>query len=287
MQKKAFIYIRKVPPYPYPFVEQGLEKCGYKKNIKYLTQFREGDILPIDLLVTWTLWRHTTKRACADAHHRIRGTTLCMEHGFIRHIQNKEYYQLALRRNYDPGINGSGDIIIGDEHRWDSWKIPLKPWRKTGTHVLVCVQRGVRKQDPDITHGADWANLVFDKIRKHTDRPIHWRPHPGNHRPCLPSGNRVPDKIIRPHSESYEDNLKDAWCTVVYSSTAANQSIISGVPVLFDGQYIMLHKLAGRIKHIENPPMGDRLPELRRKAWAQWSSEELSDGTAFKHILQL
>lgn len=242
--------------------------------------------MPWDLLVTWTLWRYTSRRQCADAHHGIRGTTFCMEHGWIKNIDKREYFQLAVRRDMGPGINGAGDFIHGDGDRWKSWGIKIDPWRKTGSHVLVCVQRGVRPQDPDITHGADWPDTIYDKIRRYTDRPIHWRPHPGNHRPCLPTHGRKPDKIIDPFRESMEQNLKDAWCVVIYSSTVANEAIIKGVPVLFDGQSIMLQNLARRIKHIENPFVGDRTPELERCAWAQWNTKELSTGEPFRKLLE-
>ena len=282
---RAFIYVRKTAPYPHFDIWRGLEKCGYGREIKYLTHFRDGDIMPWDLLVTWTLWRHTTRRNCADAHTRIRGTTFCMEHGWIKNIHGKEYYQLAVRRGYGPGMNGAGDTVPGDGTRWKSWKLKLEPWRKTGSHVLVCMQRGVRPQDPDITHGPEWANIAYDKIKRYTDRPIHWRPHPGNHRPCLPSGDRKPDKIIDPFRESMAQNLKDAWCVVIYSSTVANEAIISGIPVLFDGQSIMLQKLAKRIKHIEDPFVGDRTLELEKCAWAQWNNAELSSGLPFKRLL--
>lgn len=266
-------------------VREGLDKLGYEIQCKYDDHLEQGSVWPCDLIVTWTLWRHTARRLNSDAHQKLGGSVLCMENGFIRSVGGRRYYQLAWRQGEGSGINGQGVFPIGDDSRWKSWNVRMAPWRGNGKHILICAQRGVREHDPDITHGSNWPDTVIEKIRRYTDRPIYFRPHPGNKRPCLPKRKSV-DRIIDPHKESLEQNLRGAWCTVVYSSTSATDSILAGVPVCYDGESVMCQDLCGRIKHIENPPRGDRDAVLSKLAWGQWNSDELESGEAFRHVLQ-
>lgn len=289
MKPAAYCYVRKddcVPPkWPGIWVKQGLEKVGYENRCKYMVQFENGLIYPFDLIITWTLWKHCHRRYAADEHKKLGGSTLCMENGFLRSIHGRPYYQLGWRVGLGSGINGQGSFPAGDDSRWKAWNVDLKPWRSTGSHILVCAQRGVRPDDPDITHGSNWPDSVIPRIRAVSDRPIWFRPHPGNKRPCLPKNCKV-DRIIDPEKESLEQNLKDAWCSVVYTSTAATDSIVNGIPVCYDGPKIMCHELAGRVKDMENPPMLDREEVFSRLAWGQWNLEELASGEAFRHVLQ-
>lgn len=266
-------------------VKQGLEKAGFNNRCKYAMVSRTEVMLPWDLLVCWTMWSKTARVRASDDLAKIGGKTLCMENGWIGYIKGIKHYQLAWRVGNGSGINGQGEAPVGDDSRWKSWGIELAPWRKQGKHILVCAQRGMRPDDPDITHGEDWPDKVVAKIRKYTDRPIHFRPHPGNNRPCIPKIHKV-EKIINSRQESLEENMKDAWCGVVYSSTAANEMLVQGIPVCYDGVSIMCKNIAGRVKEVDNPPLLDRETEMKKLAWYQWSNAELSSGMAFKHVLE-
>ena len=265
-------------------VKAGLERAGFNNRCKYANVAKVEVIYPWDLLVAWTLWRRTQRRTCADGHIKLGGTVLCMENGFLPMVNGVRHYQLAKRVGYGSGINGQGETTVGGPERWRSWGIRMEPWRTEGRHILVCAQRGVREEDPDITHGAKWPDDVVARLREYTDRPIHFRPHPGNKRPCLPKKGYV-DKVIDPSSESLAENLKGAWAAVVYTSTAANECIIRGVPVCYDGPAILCKNIAGRVKQIENPPIMDREAEFEKLAWYQWSHNELRSGEAFRHVL--
>lgn len=266
--------------------KQGVEKVGYVNRCKYVDHYKKQLVYPFDLLCCWTLWRHTQRRWAADEHYRLGGKTLCSENGFLRTINGKRHYQLAWRDGLGSGINGQGKFPVGDDSRWKDWNVHLKPWRTNGDYILLASQRGVRPEDPDITHGPDWPDHVIPKIRRYTDRPIWYRPHPGNKRPCLPQKHKV-DRIIDPHAESLEQNLSNAWACVVYTSTSATDAIVSGVPVCYDGPAIMCKELAGRVKDIENPPCPDREEVFSKLAWGQWSLDEIKSGRAFEHVLEL
>lgn len=290
MQPRAWVYCNKDrspdPLWPGIQIKSGLEKAGFENRCKYADAMKTEMIYPFDLLLCWTLWQHVARTRAADVHAKIGGTVLCSENGFLRKVGDKRYFQLAKRVGKGSGINGQGRFPIGDDSRWKEWNLPLKPWRTSGDYVLVCAQRGAREDDPLITHGRHWPDDVIPRIRKYTDRPIWFRPHPGNKRPCLPQKCKV-DRIIDPHEESLEQNLSRAWACVVYTSTSATDAIVNGVPVCFDGPAIMCQDMAGRIKDIEKPPMPEREEIFADLAWGQWNLDELSSGRAFSHVLEL
>jgi len=275
----ASLLVRKHEGYPHHAARAGLSACGYDVSPKYPP---EGD--NSRLLVTWTLWSHSYKAICANKHASLGGRTLCMENEWVKSPLRK-YWQLAERVGRTPGINGWGAIpqIDDDGKRWRSFGIQLLPWRKDSDgFILVCPQRGVKDNDPEITHGASWTEEVIKKIRKCSDRPIHWRPHPGAPGkatlPLQKRGISVVDPRL-PLSVA----VRGAHTVVVYSSTAASTAIISGIPVVYDGPRIMAHELAGGIKDVENPPMADREPVLHKLAYGQWSDDELASGEAFSY----
>ena len=101
----------------------------------------------------------------------------------------------------------------------------------------------------------------------------------------LPKKQKL-DKIIDSKNETIEKSLAGAWCSVVYASSSASQSIINGVPVIYDASKIMLNDLASNdFNDITNPPTPDRLATLEKKSWGQWSLAEIESGLPFRHLL--
>jgi len=206
----AYMNIPQTKDYPHEAVMAGLGELGYENVIavKGLPETR-----PTDLLVTWTLWRNTGRRYLADAHTRSGGTVLCMENGWCRIPSGESHFQLARRVGEDAGINGWGVADPGtDISRFRSWGIDLEPWSTEGEYDLVITQRGVKPKDTDITHGPRWANVIYDKLRASSDRPIFWRTPPGSKRPCLPTGGRNPERIIDSDVETLSESITGPPC---------------------------------------------------------------------------
>jgi hypothetical protein len=59
------------------------------------------------------------------------------------------------------------------------YNMDLKPWRASGNHILICLQRPLGWS----MRGADlmkWLKRTLGKIRENSDRPILIRWHPGD-----------------------------------------------------------------------------------------------------------
>ena len=95
------------------------------------------------------------------------------------------YYKHYSRYSMDGVFPTTGNYFRDnvDSRRWDQIStdlhLRLKDWRSTGDHILLACQRngGWSMQNLKVT---DWISSTVTELRKHTDRPIIVRGHPGD-----------------------------------------------------------------------------------------------------------
>jgi hypothetical protein len=159
--------------------------------------------------------------------------------------------------------DGQSRGVLSD--RYLRFKRPIFPWRKAGAYVLVCPQSDVYFS----LHGIDakaWLADVTDTLRQHTDRPIRvrWK------------ASRTP---IAP-------DLEAAWAVVVFSSAAALDALIAGVPIITLAPFAASVRMgATDLSQIESPIYpDDREPFLHALADNQWTLAEIMRGAAWRHL---
>lgn len=161
------------------------------------------------------------------------------------------------------------EIMDFDDSRLQSLTIPLKPWRKTGSHIVVAPlsshvagylsdERG--RVDADL-----WTAKRISELSQLSDRQIIIRPKDAN----------VP----------LSKTLENAWALVTYDSNSAVDAAIMGIPV-----FVASHAAAAPVGNlilndIENPAMPDRERWLAWLANQQFSLNEIESGAA-KAILK-
>lgn len=230
----------------------GLKVCGYQ----VVDRPRHK---PEDVLVVWN--RSPTRDREARTLEENGGRVIVAENGYIGRDQGGwPHYALASGQH-----NGAGLWVVGDEDRWTPLNVKLKPWRQTGDHILLLPQRSIGS--PGVAMPKNWLAEVRRRLA--TRRPIKVRPHPGT--------NRVP----------LDPDLRDCWAAVTWGSGAAIKALVAGVPVFHEFEQWIGAPAARFGLDIENPFLGDRLPMLRRVAWAQWSLPEIATGTPFRQLLNL
>ena len=130
--------------------------------------------------------------------------------------------------------------------------IEIRPWRKTGEHILVCLQRdggwnmkGVNMQQ--------WARNVVIGLRSFTDRPILVRPHPKTTFDA--SGiTQIANVTVSNQNSSLQDNICNAWCSVFFNSSSSVASILAGVPVInFDSDSVTWDVSSHNLSDINAP----------------------------------
>jgi hypothetical protein len=176
-----------------------------------------------------------------------------------------------------------------DPARWQKISsrlgIELKPWKTTGNHILICLQRngGWSMRGLDVMK---WLDNTIKQIRMYSrKRPIIVRAHPGDKK--ARQYLRLNHKNVHiSNSPNLTDDLQNAWATVVYNSSPAVASAIEGVPVfLTDPQpmHSQAYSVANTdLSSIENPDRPERQAWIEKLSMCHWNFDELKSGEAWQ-----
>lgn len=176
-----------------------------------------------------------------------------------------------------------------DPTRWtkisQALNLGLKPWRSTGTHILICTQRngGWSMRGLDVM---TWLDQTITTIRQYSrKRPIIVRTHPGDKK----ARNYIKinhKNVFLSNKTNIKDDLENAWATVVYNSSPSVASTIEGVPSFLTDpipQHSQSYEVSNlNLADIENPKLPDRQQWIEKIAMCHWNFEELKSGEAWQ-----
>jgi len=251
---------------------------------------------------------HTIKQNCFDADAAILWSVLW--HGKMAGNQKIwEYYRKQNKpvivvevgginrgTTWKVGVNGiNRSAYFGpngnNRDRCDTLGLQVKPWRTNGKYILICGQHDKSLQWQDMPSMSNWFLQTYDDIRKYTDRPIIFRPHPRCRLPEIERGLKYVYRQEPKHvANSYDDfdmDFNDIWATVNWSSNPGIHSIINGIPA-FVGSNSLASPVAnniGNLANIENPVMPDRTQWLNDYAWTEYTVDEIAKGVSLKRLL--
>jgi len=193
------------------------------------------------------------------------------------------------------GLNGiNRDAYFGDSNNDDSRKHLLglleKPWRTNGEYILIAGQHDKSLQWRDMPRMSNWFLDTYDEIRKHTDRPIIFRPHPRCRLEHIERGlrhvTRQEPRHVNGTYDSFDMGFDNIHCTISYSSNPGIHSVIEGVPA-----FVSTHSLAYDVANdidflhdIESPIEPDRTQWLNDYAWTEFTIDEISQGIPLKRL---
>ncbi len=201
-----------------------------------------------------------------------------------------------LRYSFN-GVFPATGIYCNDNPSEDNWNnikrdynMDLKPWRKTGNHILITLQRpmGWSMRGYNLMK---WLEETFAKIRKYSDRPIIIRWHPGdwksfpNYAPLLKKYNAT----VSPQERHITEDLVDCWALVCHNSTPSAVAPIEGIPAFItdDPSYSQGGDVANTdFSLLENPVLADREHWIKKLAQCHWSFADLRSGRCWAHMRQ-
>jgi hypothetical protein len=196
------------------------------------------------------------------------------------------------------GLNGiNRDAYFGeqdnDRSRADSLGLVCKPWRSNGDFILICGQHDKSLQWQGMPRMSNWFLETYDEIRKHTERPILFRPHPRCRLEHIERGlknvyRQQPTQILGTYDD-YDMGFDNVWATVSYSSNPGIHSVLAGVPA-FVGTSSLAYDVANDIDFmhdIENPMMPERQQWLNDYAHTEYTIEEISQGIPIKRLTSI
>lgn len=180
-----------------------------------------------------------------------------------------------------------------DALRWDRLRHELglecRDYRKAGDHILLV---GQVPGDASL-RGLDvvkWLESTVIDLSAWSDRRIVIRPHPLSGHAALSNLARslrsrgMTNWEIR-SGGTLSDALRNAWATITYSSGAAIDSLLMGVPALSMCPASMAWSVSDHeLGKIEQPTLFDRRPWLDRLAHSQWATAEIADGTVWERF---
>ena len=181
----------------------------------------------------------------------------------------------------DPNNDNSRASLLG---------LSLKPWRTDGKYILICGQHDKSLQWQNMPRMSNWLLDTYDEIRKHTDRPIIFRPHPRCRLEHIERGLRhvtrqEPAHVIGTYDD-FDMGFDNVFCTISYSSNPGIHSIIEGIPA-FVSPSSLAYDVANDIDFlhdIEQPLIPDRTQWLNDYAWTEFTVEEISAGLPLKRL---
>ena len=193
------------------------------------------------------------------------------------------------------GLNGiNRDAYFGeqdnDRSRAASLGLVCKPWRSNGDFILICGQHDKSLQWQNMPRMSTWFLETYDEIRKYTQRPIVFRPHPRCRLDHIERGlknvhRQEPNHIANTYDD-FDMGFDNVWATVSYSSNPGTHSCINGVPA-----FVSTHSLAYDVANdidflydIENPLLPDRQQWLNDIAWSEFTVEEIANGLPLSRL---
>jgi len=197
-----------------------------------------------------------------------------------------------LRYSFDGVFPNTGfyfDTDI-DPIRWQkiskNLNLSLKDYRKTGRHILLCLQRngGWSMKGMPVQ---EWLDKTILTIKNFTDRPIVVRAHPGDKK--VRQYLRINHKNVSlSNAPNIKIDLATAWATVVFNSSPSVASLIEGVPVFVtdpDPSYSQVNGVCNtNLKRIEDPKMFERQHWVEKISMSHWNFDELRSGEAWQFI---
>ena len=242
-----------------------------------------------DVAVIWSvLWlgRMSKYRRIFDSYREKNKPVIVLEVGGIK---RNETWKIGIN-----GINREADFANQDydQDRWKKFNIEIKPWRQSGSEIIICGQHDKSHQWRNNPPMHDWIDNQIAAIRKHTDKRIVVRPHPRNFI-SINHETFSNVKVVTPirDRKTYDDTdlaqrLETAWAVVNYSSNPAIQAVLAGVPVFVSEASLCFDVGNLNMADIANPKMPDRQKWANQLSYTEWWIDEIEKGLPWNRIKQ-
>lgn len=185
------------------------------------------------------------------------------------------YHKISIN-NRHPTAYFQKRAYPGD--RFKRLGLDIKPWNKTGTHILVAGM-GAKAADVEGFKPSEWESAAVRELRRFTDRPIIYRPKP-SWKHALP----IEGSILSPPSQRLDEVLQNCFAVVAHHSNVCVDALLEGIPVFCFHGVASLMGLK-EIAKIEAPIYPDgRYEWACNVAYTQWRPDEMKRGEAWRYL---
>lgn len=214
------------------------------------------------------------------AHWQAGAHTIMIDKGYIRHsakgpVKIWEYWRCAVDAHH-PTATLMKTARPFD--RLEQLHIPLKPWRKTGSHIVMAGSSAKYHEFYGMKEPTNYAIKLTRHLKSITGRTIVYRPKPSWHEAVPVEGT------VFSQGGQIEDVLKDAWALVTHGSNACWEAVVQGIPCIVLGDAVAKPISSQAVEEIENPLMvtpSVRAQWMANLAYCQWTQQEFASGEAW------
>jgi len=234
------------------------------------------------------------RKQVLDFQKKNNAKTLIADSNLFLYLNKNNTPHHYLRYSFDGIFRSTGFYFDKDidKKKWHQLqhdlKINVKPYRKAGNHILICLQR----DNGWSMHGVEvkkFLQSVITTLKVYTDRPVIVRGHPGDKKTASRMKQYFPT-VHFSNEPNLENDLKKAWATVTFNSSPGVASLVEGVPVFqIDSQInnSMYGEVANKkLQLIEQPILFDRSRWLEKISMSHWKFDELQNGSAWEFMKQ-
>lgn len=255
-------------------IKTGLQRLGYT--------IREQDDKCDMAVICSTLWngRMAPNREVFFNYTKSGRNVLVFDAGALN---RGKLWRLGINAIHREGYFGPKG---NDDTRRRRLGIELKPWKKNGKNLLICLQHSKSYQWRGQPHLSVWANKIVEVARREGWSNIAVRPHPRD-----PFVNMVGIKIITPKSIG-EDEFDLVSCiqnygaVVNFSSNVGIIAAIHGIPVFVGERSLAFDVRSGNLNNLKLVDYPDREKWINDFVYTEWTNEEIAEGSPISRLLE-
>lgn len=166
--------------------------------------------------------------------------------------------------------------------RFDSFNIPIQPWRTTSSKKsILVVGMSAKAAAAEGLEPQQWEREAIGKLLKLTRRPIIYRPKPN-----WDGAKPIAGSIWGGRDTPLDRAFPATHAVVARHSNVAVDALLAGIPCICP--HGAASRLAGHdLAEVENPLMPNGREQWAADlAFTQYSMAEMAEGTAWKYLLR-
>jgi len=170
-------------------------------------------------------------------------------------------------------------VVDRPSDRFAKWNLNVKPWRSTGSEIVVCPSSDTMTRWCTGKSEEEWTADIVEQLKKYTDRPIRVRPKPRAGKTSGPVAAQIAG------IKSFREDIQDAWAVVTSVSMCAVEAISEGVPVFCDAKSFASPVSETLLSNIEQPKRTDTQAWFNHLAYCQFTQQEIRSGLAHRILV--
>lgn len=187
------------------------------------------------------------------------------------------YHKIAINSRHPTGYFSARRH---DGLRAAELKVRPRDWIVNPEHILLAGM-GAKGAEAEGFAPEAWERAAIAELRKHTDRPIVYRP-----KPSWKEAQPIEGTIFSHFTQDLHKVLRRCHAVVTHHSNVAVDGLVAGVPA-FCVEGVARPLALDDLSKIEAPYRAtDRMQWINDISYTQWSIGEMRRGKAWKHLKQ-